>query len=105
MSSFYAMQRANGDWFAVKDEGRLRVPVFRSNREAMQARARNFGMMLFRPIVFDERALNALTSTDEGDAGFWLVSNPEVNLNRGRPLERAQLALLIRDSMQPSRNA
>jgi hypothetical protein len=102
MSSMYAMQRANGDWFAVKDQGRLRVPVFRSNSEAMQARARNSGMMLFRPIVFDERALNDLTSTDEGTACFWLVSDPEVNLSRGRPLEHAQLVLLIRDTMQLS---
>ena len=98
MSIMYAMQRANGDWFAVKDQGRLRVPVFRSNGEAMQARARNAGMILFRPIMFDERALNELMSTDEGDACFWLVGNPSVNLSRGRPLEHAQLVLLIRDS-------
>jgi hypothetical protein len=100
MSSLYAMQRANGDWFAVKDQGRLRVPVFRSNGEAMQARARNLGMMLFKPAVLDERALNDLTSTDKGGACFWLVNNPEVNLSRGHPLEHAQLVLLIRDSVQ-----
>jgi hypothetical protein len=96
----YAMQRANGDWFAVKDEGRLRVPVFRSNSEAMQARARNSGMMLFRPTALNERVLNDLTSTDEGGTCFWLVGNPSVNLSRGRPLEHAQLVLLIRDSIQ-----
>ena len=100
MSSFYAMQRANGDWFAVKDQGRLRVPVFLSNSEAMQARARNPGMMLFRPLVFDERALNELTSTDGSNACFWLVSNPALNLSRGHPLEHSQLGSLIRDSMQ-----
>jgi hypothetical protein len=33
------MQRANGDWFALKERAKLRVPVFASNREAMQARA------------------------------------------------------------------
>jgi hypothetical protein len=96
----YAMQRANGDWFAVKDEGRLRVPVFQSTSAAMQARARNSGMMLFRPMVLNERALNDLISTDEGSTCFWLVNNPEVNLSRGSPLEHAQLVLLIRDSIQ-----
>lgn len=100
MSSMYAMQRANGDWFAVKDNGRLRVPVFRSNSEAMQARSRNAGMMLFRPMMLDERSLHELTSTDEGGACFWLVNNPAVNLSRGRPLEHAQLVLLIRDSIR-----
>jgi hypothetical protein len=100
MNSLYAMQRANGDWFAVKDQERLRVPVFRSNSEAMQARARNSGMMLFKPTVLDEHAVNDLTSTDAGVTCFWLVSNPEVNLSRGSPLEHAQLVLLIRDSKQ-----
>jgi hypothetical protein len=100
MSSLYAMQRANGDWFAVKDNGRLRVPVFRSNSEAMQARSRNAGMMLFRPMVLDERSLNDLTSTDDGGTCFWLVHKPEGNLSRGHPLEHAQLVLLIRDSIQ-----
>jgi len=100
MSSMYVMQRANGDCFAVKDQGRLRVPIFQSNGDAMQARARNSGMMLFKPIVLDERALNDLTSTDENGSCFWLVSNPSVNLSRGRPLEHAQLVMLIRDSMR-----
>ena len=99
MNGIYAMQRANGDWFAVKDQGRLRVPVFHSNGEAMQARARNSGMMLFKPVVLDEVALNDLAQTEtEVAACFWLVSNPSLNLNNGRPLEHAQLALLIQDS-------
>jgi hypothetical protein len=101
MSSLYGMQRANGDWFAVKDNGRLRVPVFRSSREAMEARARNSGMMLFKPMGMDERALDDLAPTkSEGGACFWLVNNPEANLSHGHPLEHAQLAQLIRDSRE-----
>lgn len=99
MNSMYAMQRANGDWFAVKDQGRLRVPVFHSNGEAMQARSRNSGMMLFKAVVLDEIALNDLAQTEtEMAACFWLISNPYLNLSKGRPLEHAQLALLIQDS-------
>lgn len=99
MNSMYAMQRANGDWFAVKDQGRLRVPVFHSNGEAMQARARNSGMMLFKAVVIDDIALNDLAQTEtEAAACFWLISNPSLNLSKGRPLEHAQLALLIKDS-------
>jgi hypothetical protein len=97
MSLMFAMQRANGDWFAVKDNGRLRVPVFRSSREAMEARARNSGMMLFKPVGLDEVALTDLAPTKtEGGAGFWLVDNPSMNLSQGQPLEHAQLALLLR---------
>ena len=96
MSSLYAMQRANGDWFAVKNDGRLRVPVFRSSSEAMQARARNSGMMLFKPVMLDAHKLDDLSSTDTGTACFWLVNNPSVNLNHGHPLEHAQLVTLIR---------
>jgi hypothetical protein len=101
MSSMFAMQRANGDWFAVKDNGRLRVPVFRSSREAMEARARNSGMMLFKPVGLDEVALDDLAPTKaEAGAGFWLVNNPSMNLSHGRPLEHAQLARLIRDGVE-----
>ena len=53
MSSLYAMQRANGDWFALDDHGRLRMPVFHSSNAAMHARIRHPGMLLFKPKVFD----------------------------------------------------
>jgi len=33
----YAMQRANGDWFALDQREGFRVPIFSSSREAMQA--------------------------------------------------------------------
>ncbi|HEY0406463.1 MAG TPA: hypothetical protein VGC89_12100 [Pyrinomonadaceae bacterium] len=95
MSEMYALQRANGDWFAVKDDGRLRMPVFRSSDEAMQARSRNMGMLLFKPVRLDEDALADITATDEGVACFWLVDNPAANLRRSRPIEPAQLVLLI----------
>jgi hypothetical protein len=98
----YGMQRANGDWFAVKEEGRLRLPVFRSSAEAMQARARNMGMLLFKPVILDERALSDITSADDGTACFWLVDNPLVSLNNSRPLEHAQLLQLIQEQMAPS---
>lgn len=104
MSSMYAMQRANGDWFAFDDHGRLRVPVFRSRNEARQAHACNWGMLLFKPVALNEAALNDLAPTDGSVTCFWLVENPSVNLNRGRPIEHAQLALLVHDSMEQSQS-
>ncbi len=91
------MQRANGDWFALDDRGRFRVPVFNSSREAMIARSRDSGMECFRPVVLDEAAFLNLTTTDEGKACFWLVGDPSINLSRGRSLDRAQLALILRN--------
>ena len=95
MSSLYAMQRANGDWFALDDNGGFRVPVFHSDRHAMTARSRDSGMECFRPAVFDEKAIKDLTMGDGGPVCFWLVDNPTLKLSRGRPLDHAQLSLLL----------
>lgn len=97
MNSLYAMQRANGDWFAIKDDGRLRVPVFHTSSDAMQARARNLGMLLFKPVALDQRALVELAETGESAADFLLVTDPSVNFKRARPLKHAQLVLLVLD--------
>ncbi len=96
MNDMYAMRRANGDWFALDDHGRLRMPVFRSSGAAMHAHSRHPGMLLFKPMVFDERALKALASEEGGgDACFWLVDDPSVSLSRGRPLDHTQFDLLL----------
>jgi hypothetical protein len=101
MIDIYAMRRANGDWFALDDYGRLRVPVFRSRREAIEAQWCNPEMMLFRPVVLDEHMLDQLEPSEiEGNAGYWLVNNPSINLKRGQPLEHASLVLLIRNATQ-----
>lgn len=97
LNTLYAMQRANGDWFALDDHGSFRVPVFTSSREAMVARARESGMECFRPVALDEVAFLNLTTTDEGKACFWLVNDPSINLSRGRALDHDQLALILRN--------
>lgn len=99
MSSLYAMQRANGDWFALDDGGRFRVPVFSSRRGGMLARVTNRGMLLFEPAALDGRALKELVTTDgAGEADFWLVDDPFTSLSRGRLIDRAQLSLLAREA-------
>ncbi len=106
MSIIYAMQRANGDWFGLDDLGRLRVPVFHSQSEAMQARSRNNQMLLFKPVMLDELALGDLAPTEtENPVGFWLVDDPSAKLKRGHPLEHAQLALLVRDTARQTKQS
>lgn len=101
MTSMFGMQRANGDWFALNDGGCLRMPVFRSSSEAMQARALNPAMLLFKPVALDERALESLAPTEtEAAACFWLVDDPSNNLRRGQPLEHEQFVLLMRESVE-----
>jgi hypothetical protein len=99
MSSLFAMRRANGDWFALEDHGRLRMPVFHSNTAAMHARSHHPGMFLFKPTVFDEGALKRLASEEGGnDLRFWLVDDPFINLSRGHSLDHTQFDLLMHNA-------
>lgn len=91
MKILFAMRRANGDWFALDDQGSFRVPVFHSSGAAMLARARDAGMECFRPVPLDAVAFKNLTTTDEGRACFWLVADPLIKLSHGRPLDGKQL--------------
>ncbi len=90
------MRRANGDWFALDDSGRFRVPVFSSHWDGMKARVNHWGMQLFKPVALDGRSLGELVTQDgAGETDFWLVETPYTSLKRGRPLDRAQLSQLV----------
>ena len=94
MSDIYVMQRANGDVFALDDHGRFRVPLFNSSSDAFLARSRNFGMLLFKPVQLDAGLLTQLVPLGgAAEVDFWLVSDPLINLNRGRLVQPDQLAL------------
>jgi hypothetical protein len=96
MSDIYVMQRANGDVFALDDHGRFRVPLFNSRSDAFQARLRNCEMLLFKPVQLDAGLLKQLVPVGgAAEVEFWLVSDPLINLNRGRLVQTEQLAVLI----------
>ena len=97
MSALFAMQRANGDWFALDDHGCFRVPVFRDSGAAMVARSREAGMECFRPVLLDEITFKNLTTTDGGKACYWLVEDPLMKLSRGRALDTPELGLVMRN--------
>jgi hypothetical protein len=97
MDGIYGMRRANGDWFALDDRGRFRVPLFSSQRDGIHARVGHWGMSLFKPVALDVRTLGELVAPEgAGDADLWLVETPFTDLNRGRSLTRAQLSQLVR---------
>ncbi len=95
MTILYAMQRANGDWFALDDKGSFRVPIFHTSSDAMVARSFDASMECFRPVELDAVALKNLCTTDEGKACFWLISDPLRKLNRGQAFDVKQLEHLI----------
>ena len=95
MNDIYAMRRANGDWFVFEDHDRLRVPLFHSSHDALMARLRNFGMLLFKPVVVDARLLKEIAPVGAGNVDFCLVKDPFARLSRGRLVEPGQLALLM----------
>lgn len=99
MNSLYAMRRANGDWFALDDSGRFRVPVFSSRQGGLMARVSHWGLLLFKPVALDGRTLTELVPADgAGETDFWLVDDPFTSLNRGRLIDRARLSLLLSDA-------
>jgi hypothetical protein len=96
MSSLYAMRRANGDWFALDDRGRFRVPVFRNHWAGMLARVSHPEMLLFKPAALEGRALEELvTAGGAGETDFWLVDEPFTSLKRGRLVDPVQLTQLV----------
>jgi hypothetical protein len=95
MRELYAMRRANGDWFSFEDHERPRVPLFRSSHDAMMARLRNFGMLLFEPVALDARLFREIAPVGGSHVDFCLVKDPFTRLSRARLVKREQLALLI----------
>ena len=97
MSDIFAMQRANGDWFALDHYGRLRVPIFHSTHDAMRARLRNFGLLLFQPVVVDALFLKKIVPLPgEDEVDFCMIDDPFASLTRGATVGRRELALLVR---------
>jgi len=94
MSDIFAMRRANGDWFALDDGGRLCLPVFHSSHDAFMARLRTAEMLLFSPIALDAGLLSEIVE-GVSQVDFCLVTNPFASLKNGSPLPKEQLATLI----------
>jgi hypothetical protein len=102
VKDIYAMRRANGDWFALEDDGRLRVPLFHSSHDALMSRLRNFGMLLFEPVALDARLLKEVAPAGAGsDVDFCIVNDPFGSLSLGSRIAHAQLASLLSSPNEP----
>src|SRR5918996_889851 len=97
MSDIYAMQRANGDVFALDHQGRFCVPLFHSSRDAMTARLRNGDMLLFKPVALNARLLQELAPKGgQNNVDLLLVKDPLRSLKRGDLVEHAELVSLVK---------
>ena len=96
MSDIYAMQRANGDVFALDNKGRFCVPLFHSRDDAMTARIRNGDMLLFKPVALDAGLLRELKPKgSQNNVDLLLVKDPLRSLKRGDLVDHAELALIV----------
>jgi len=100
MDDIYAMRRANGDWFALEDHGRIRVPLFHSSHDAVMARVRNFGMLLFKPVALDARLLKEIAPAGGSEVDFCMVNDPFASLIRSSRMKHSELALLINNHLE-----
>ena len=98
------MRRANGDWFAIDDNGHLRMPIFKSSAEAMIARMYDVGMVCFRPVAFDASALEELKRTDGKAGSFLIVADPSRHPKHGGRLGFTELASLMTDFAKVEQN-
>jgi hypothetical protein len=105
MNSIHAMRRANGDWFALKKLDGLRVPVFYDEAEAIRARTFNVEMLVFKPTLLDEGALDDLVADSEKPSHFWLVEFGCPTLRRGQVLTRSELMNMCQRELRSSAKA
>jgi hypothetical protein len=98
MSGIYAMQRANGDVFALDHKGRFCVPLFHSSRDAMTARLHNGDMLPFKPVALDAGLLRELVPKGgQNNVDLLLVKDPLRSLRRGDLVDHAEIALIVRN--------
>ena len=96
MSDIYAMQRANGDVFALDNKGRFCVPLFHSSSDAMTARMRNGDMLLFKPVALDARLLRELEPKGvQNNVDLLLVKDPLRSLKHRDQVDHAELVLIV----------
>jgi hypothetical protein len=100
--NLFGMQRANGDWFAIREPSRFRVPLFSSVDEARATRAFNVDLLVCRAVLFDERALKQVAEREaDRSVYFWLVDQYSRNMRRGIALERDQLKVMLNEADVP----
>jgi hypothetical protein len=96
--TIYAMQRANGDWFGQKQNGRVRVPLFLSHREAMRLRSYDTDLLVFKPVLLDLQLVGDLVPDKGQLIDFLLVESESTSLKHGRIVDHSELMSMVNGS-------
>jgi len=77
------------------------MPLFHSTQDALMARLRNFGMLLFEPVALDARLLKEVVPAGaDSYVDFFIVNDPFASLAHGSRMTPAQLTLLMNNANQ-----
>jgi hypothetical protein len=89
MTKVYAMQRANGELFAIAPN---RIAVWANNENLARSRARNPELDLFRPVLVEGRVAEKINKIT-GGKHIWLVEPITSNsdLKEGRWIDWTEL--------------
>ncbi len=95
MSDVFVMRRANGDLFTEEIDGRLCVPVWRSEEAVARYRERNPELITFLPMRFTRSVMKRITSGlgNEGTTEFFLLDDrdPDADLKDGKPISVGEI--------------
>src|SRR5215216_2359308 len=95
MSDVFVMRRANGDLFTEEINGRLRIPVWKSEEAVARYRERNPELITFLPMRLSrpsiKKAVSGLGSV--GVTEFFLISedDPDADLTDGKPISLEEI--------------
>jgi hypothetical protein len=104
MTDIFAMQRANGDWFAIENHGRMRVPIFHTAHDALMARLRTVEMQLFSPIALNAKLLTEIVS-GPAEVELSIIDDPFAGLRQGLLSSQSDVTALLASAESAKRES
>ncbi len=92
MSEYFVMRRANGDLFALRIDGHVRIPVWSRWEETERYKVHNPELMLFLQTRLT-RSLVEKAKTGDEKIQFFLLSEdaPDAPLDKGREMTSEEI--------------
>ena len=86
MSKYYSMRRANGDLFIQEIRGKICIPVWATDEQAVRFKVRNPELTLYRPSILERRMVELMREkSPDRDIGLFLFreDSSETSLDSG----------------------
>ena len=108
MSDVYVVRRANGDLFTEEINGRLRIPVWKSEEAVARYRERNPELITFLPQRMSRPLMMKVASGlgSERTMEFFLLSedDPDADLTDGKPVSLEEIFPEGEHTSQPAQS-